>query len=91
MKLLLTSAGVTNNSIAQSLLDLLGKPTNESKIVVVPTAHHAEAGDKQWVYEEEFSKPIRLGWKAFGIVDLAAVTSLDKNLWWPQLEAPTCY
>ena len=81
MKLLLTSAGITNISIAQALRDLLGKPTVESKIVVVPTAHNAEPGDKSWVIEEDFAGPHQLGWKEFNVVDLAAVSSLDKGLW----------
>lgn len=86
MRLLLTSAGITNNSITQALRDLLGKPTSESKIVVVPTAQNPITGDKSWVIEEDLVGPQKLGWKEFSIIDLAAVNSLDKGLWWPQFD-----
>jgi dipeptidase E len=86
MKLLLTSAGTTSESIANALRELLGKPTKEAKIAVIPTAHNAETGDKGWMIEENLIRPYVLGWKEFSIIDLAAVTSLDRDLWWPQLE-----
>ena len=38
MKLLLTSAGVSNPSIHAALVDLLGKPVEESTALAVPTA-----------------------------------------------------
>lgn len=87
MKLLLTSAGITNESIANALRDLIGKPTCEARLVVIPTAYHPTPGDKQWVIEEDLIQPLALGWKKFGILDLAAVSSLDRRLWWSQLES----
>ena len=38
MKLLLTSGGVTNPSIRDALVDLLGKPIDESSALCIPTA-----------------------------------------------------
>jgi dipeptidase E len=38
MKLLLTSAGISNISIRNTLVDLLGKPIEESKALFIPTA-----------------------------------------------------
>ena len=38
MKLLLTSAGVTNASISAALVDLLGKPVADSNALCIPTA-----------------------------------------------------
>ncbi|MEN4100875.1 MAG: hypothetical protein ROW52_13215 [Anaerolineaceae bacterium] len=38
MKLLLTSGGVSNNSIRNALIDLLGKPIAESSALCIPTA-----------------------------------------------------
>ena len=38
MKLLLTSGGVTNTSIRDALVDLLGKPIAESTALCIPTA-----------------------------------------------------
>jgi dipeptidase E len=37
VKLLLTSAGVTNTAIKNALEDLLGKPISESGALLVPT------------------------------------------------------
>jgi hypothetical protein len=38
VKLLLTSAGVTNASIRDALVELLGKPIEESTALCIPTA-----------------------------------------------------
>jgi len=38
MKLLLTSDGLTNNSIANALFSLTGKKPEETTVVFVPTA-----------------------------------------------------
>jgi dipeptidase E len=38
VKLLLTSGGVTNPSIQDALVDLLGKPTADSNALCIPTA-----------------------------------------------------
>ena len=38
MRLLLTSAGVTNPSIHDALVDLLGKPIADSSALCIPTA-----------------------------------------------------
>ena len=38
MKLLLTSGGITNNSIRNALVDMMGKPIAEATALFVPTA-----------------------------------------------------
>ncbi len=86
MKLFLTSAGFTNDTIRQAFRDLLGRPTEECSIVVIPTGQNMVSGDKSWVYNEAFKGPYDLGWKSFDIVDLAAMVALPKELWWPKLE-----
>ncbi len=43
MKLLLTSAGITNASIRDALIDLLGKPIAESSALCIPTASYGHA------------------------------------------------
>lgn len=51
MKLLLTSAGVPNDIIREALLDMLGKPIDESKAICIPTAIYALPGlQKNKVY-----------------------------------------
>src|SRR5688572_27751051 len=86
MNLLLTSAGLTTPELVEALRDMLDRPTNQLKLVVIPTAHNVEFGDKSWMIQEDILLPYQVGWQSFGIVDLAAVHSLDKSLWWPQLE-----
>jgi dipeptidase E len=44
MRLLLTSAGITNTSIRDALVDLLGKPIAESSALCIPTAAYALPG-----------------------------------------------
>jgi dipeptidase E len=41
MKYLLTSSGISNDSIHKALVDLLGKPIAESSALVIPTAWYA--------------------------------------------------
>jgi dipeptidase E len=38
LKFLLTSSGISNKSIQNALIDLLGKPIAESSALVIPTA-----------------------------------------------------
>jgi dipeptidase E len=40
MKMLLTSAGIKNTSIHDALVDLLGKPIEESNALCIPTASY---------------------------------------------------
>jgi len=44
MKLLLTSAGISNTSIRNALIDLLGKPIEESSALFIPTAIYGIKG-----------------------------------------------
>ncbi len=48
MKLLLTSAGLRNETLRQALRDLLQKPFASTNVVYVPTASVAEPGDHGW-------------------------------------------
>src|SRR5687768_16453417 len=82
MKLLLTSGGITNPSIAKAFRDLLAKPFDESKIAFIPTASNAEVGDKSWLIND--LKNIQaLGFKEIDIVDISA---LPREVWLPRLE-----
>lgn len=86
MKLLLTSAGITNQSIRQALVDLLGKPIAESSAVCVPTAIYAMPGGSGFAWQElrEFGQ---LGWQALAVLELTALPSLPDEHWLPALEA----
>ena len=52
MKLLLTSNGISNPSIAQALLELMDKTPETSTVVFVPTASTIETGDKKWLIDD---------------------------------------
>jgi dipeptidase E len=54
MKLLLTSVGVTNSSIREALVELLGKPVEESRAVQISTALYASPSDPEDASEGEW-------------------------------------
>jgi dipeptidase E len=54
MKLLLTSLGLTNNSIAYALRELVGKEPNDTKIAFIPTGANADRGDKNWMIDHMY-------------------------------------
>ncbi|NTW22173.1 type 1 glutamine amidotransferase-like domain-containing protein [Candidatus Falkowbacteria bacterium] len=83
MKLLLTSAGLSNKSIAEALVDLAGRPFAELNLAFVPTAANVEAGDKWWLINDLVNCK-NLGFKSIDIVDISA---LPKDIWQPRLEA----
>jgi dipeptidase E len=85
MKLLLTSLGLTNESIQKALLDLLGKPINQSTALFVPTAIYAypKASNYAWNFMQSIAN---LGWKKFGVLELTALPSLNKDAFLPEIE-----
>jgi len=85
-KLLLTSSGITNDSIQNALVDLLGKPISEASALFVPTAIYAYPQGIQYTWQV-IKGPGELGWKALGVLELTALPSLPQELWLPQLEA----
>lgn len=52
MKLLLTSNGLSNDSIAQAFVDLVGKDFKDTKVAFIPTAAQAERSDKDWLIRD---------------------------------------
>lgn len=77
MKLLLTSAGITNGSLAKALRRLVG---TDIKIAFIPTAANVEKGDKGWLIAD-YDHCQKLG--PTDIVDISAV---DKKIWMPRLK-----
>ncbi len=90
MKLLLTSGGVSNPSIHQALIDLLGKPVAESSALCIPTAAYAMPGGAAMAYEViSGSAPTPLcdlGWKSLGVLELTALPSIDAENWVPMVK-----
>jgi dipeptidase E len=89
MKLLLTSAGISNTSIRNALVDLMGKPIDEASALFIPTAIYAlpNGGDKaQRVINGSLGDPFcQLGWKSLGLLELTALPSIKQELWVPLL------
>src|SRR3989337_2484798 len=82
MKLLLTSNGLVNKSIANALLDLVGQSFDKTNLAFIPTAANVEEGDKWWLIDD-LSRCKNLG---FAQVDIVDISALPKNLWKPRLE-----
>jgi len=89
VKLLLTSGGVTNASIRDALVDLLGKPIAESTALCIPTAMYghpwAGPGVRAWQFISGTSENpmVDLGWKSVGVLELTALPSIDAEHWVP--------
>jgi len=89
VKLLLTSGGVTNTSIREALVDLLGKPIEESSALCIPTA--------QWGHPLCGPASVRgfiggappwggmtsMAWKSVGVLELTALPSIGEERWVP--------
>ena len=90
MKLLLTSAGITNTSIRDVLVDLLGKPIAESSALYIPTALHANLNGPDMIVRllrGEFNTSLcEVGWKSLGVLELTALPSLEKERWLPRVQ-----
>jgi dipeptidase E len=89
VKLLLTSGGVTNPSIREALVDLLGKPIEESSALCIPTAMYAHPwvgpGERVWRFISGRSENpmVDLGWNSMGVLELTALPSIEEERWIP--------
>ena len=88
MKLLLTSGGVTNPSIADALVGLLGKPVSESRALCVPTAQWgyprsepAAAGDL--LTGRAWGGTTSLAWQSLGVLELSTLPTIGAERWVP--------
>ena len=89
MKFLLTSAGVTNKSIQNALVEMLGKPIADCTALCIPTAMYGHPwvgpGIKTWEFISGNSENpmVGLGWKSVGVLELTALPSIDQDRWVP--------
>ncbi len=85
MRLLLTSGGISNTSIRNALVGLLGKPIAESNALVIPTGIYpfpgGTGGAFQAISGTAKSPLCELGWKSLGVLELTALPSIDKEVW----------
>lgn len=89
MKMLLTSGGITNNSIYQTLVEMLAKPIGECKALCIPTAGYAIPNGIDYAWQfisgQEESHMCDLGWKGIGVLELTALPSVPREIWEPKL------
>jgi dipeptidase E len=87
----LTSSGISNASILDALVELLGKPIVESTALVVPTAIHPFSSGPEMaarLIRGEVRTPLTdLGWGSLGVLELTALPSIKKDVWIPTVQA----
>ena len=85
MRILLTSAGITNTTIHDTLVELLGKPIAECSALCIPTGIQPFPGGPGHVYRFiNGSAPgpmCELGWKSMGVLELTALPSIKDEYW----------
>src|ERR1700752_3316405 len=89
IKLLLTSSGVSNQSIRDALVELLGKPIEESSALFIPTGVYPFAGGPNYAWWPIAGKMqsalVGLGWKSMGLLEITALPSINKDTWLPSI------
>lgn len=88
--MLLTSGGITNASIREALIGMLGKPIEESDALFVPTAQwgHPMCSPQTAWRSAAGGGPdeqglVDLGWKSVGLLELTALPSIARARWEP--------
>jgi dipeptidase E len=83
LKLLLTSGGVTNRSIRDALVDLLGKPIEDSVALCIPTAEYGHPRCTPVSAWRFITQQGDLGFKSVGVLELTALPSIGEDRWIP--------
>jgi dipeptidase E len=93
VKLLLTSGGVTNASIRDALVEMLGKPIADSSALCIPTGMYGHPrvgpGERTWRFisgQEPGNPMVDLGWRSMGVLELTALPSIDEEHWVPLVQ-----
>jgi dipeptidase E len=90
MKLLLTSGGITNQSIKDALVELLGKPISDCNALACSTASYPMQNGAQMAQNfynvNGTSSMTNLGWKSLGILELTALPSIEDSVWQDHLK-----
>lgn len=92
MKLLLTSGGISNQSIRDAVVELLGKPMEDAAALCIPTAQYGHpwtTPQTAWnfVAGKYPSNMTNAGWKSVGTLELLAIAGMEKARWVPWLDA----
>lgn len=90
MRFLLTSMGITNSSIENALVDLLGRPIAECDALCIPTGIQPFPGGPEHVYRfingAAPGPMCELGWKSLGVLELTALPSIKDEYWMPAVQ-----
>lgn len=88
MKLLLTSGGITNESIRTALVEMLGKPIDEADALFIPTAQWGQPMcSPQTVWQSTADRwpgeagLCGQGWRSVGVLELTALPTIDRARW----------
>lgn len=87
--LLLTSSGVTNQTINDALVAQLGKPIGECSALFVPTGIYPFDTGPVNAYEAITGARghlAGLGWRSLGVLELTALPGIRRDRWVPRLE-----
>ncbi|WP_188894128.1 Type 1 glutamine amidotransferase-like domain-containing protein [Microlunatus endophyticus] len=89
MRMLLTSGGVTNPTINAALVSLLGKPIADADALFIPTAQWGQPACSPASVMRSIAGPGLgdLGWKSVGVLELTALSSIDRGRWVPWVRA----
>lgn len=87
MRFLLTSNGISNGSIREALVNLLGKPIAEANALFIPTAVYPfpEGPGMAWgAITGRAGGPLSdLGWNSLGVLELTALPTIKQESWLP--------
>lgn len=90
MRLLLTSGGVTNDSIRRALVEMLPRPIEQCRALFIPTAQWGQPlCSPQSVRRsvvggrEGISDMVDLGWASVGLLELTTLPSVGAERWMP--------
>ena len=67
--MLLTSAGLRNDTVKSTLARLIGKRFPATRVVFLPAASVADGGDHSWLVED-LNRVHQLGWREFDVLAL---------------------
>ena len=92
MKFLLTSGGVSNPTIEDVLVELLGRPIAECSALCIPTAEWGHpmctpASAWRFVSGDPGGPMVGLGWKSVGLLELTALPDISADRWEPWVRA----
>jgi dipeptidase E len=83
MKLLLTSTGITNESIENKFVEMVGKKTREIHLAYISTAINiSSVDDKRWAIDNLR----RLDDIKIGVIDIVDIAATPKDNWLPKLK-----